>query len=86
MQADLAQVLRADLVCKGIGHLLQRVPAVDDRAQRQMVQRAHQVLLLLAAADDTGQPDVLRRAGERWGLDDDVVETELARLRGDEEA
>jgi DNA-binding CsgD family transcriptional regulator/tetratricopeptide (TPR) repeat protein len=54
-------------------HLTARVErALLDRSRRlpAPVQR----LLLLAAADDTGQPDVLRRAGAHWGLDDDVVE------------
>jgi DNA-binding CsgD family transcriptional regulator len=54
-------------------HLTARVEqAFLDRIRRlpEPVQR----LLLLAAADDTGQPEVLRRAGESWGLDETVLQ------------
>ncbi len=54
-------------------HLTARVEqALLDRSRRLPgpVQR----LLLLVAADDTGQPDVLRRAGARWGLDEATLQ------------
>ena len=54
-------------------HLTARVEqALLDRSRRlpAPVQR----LLLLAAADDTGLPDVLRRAGARWGLDEATLQ------------
>ena len=54
-------------------HLTARVEqAFLDRSRRLPgpVQR----LLLLAAADDTGQPDVLRRACVEWGLDEAVLQ------------
>ena len=52
MQADFAEVLRADLVGESVCHLRQRVAAVDYGAQGQVVQRAYQILLMLTAADD----------------------------------
>ena len=58
-------------------HLTDRVEhAFLDRSRRlpEPVQR----LLLLAAADDTGRLDVLRRACERLDLDDDVIGAGLA--------
>lgn len=42
--------------------------------QSRRLSRPVQRLLLLAAADDTGQTDVLRRAGMRWGLDELVLQ------------
>jgi DNA-binding CsgD family transcriptional regulator len=54
-------------------HLTARVEqAFLDRIRRLPV--AVQRLLLLAAADDTGQSDVLRRACEQWGLGDDALQ------------
>jgi DNA-binding CsgD family transcriptional regulator/tetratricopeptide (TPR) repeat protein len=58
-------------------HLTDRVEhAFLDRSQR--LPKPVQRLLLLAAADDTGRADVLRRAGEHLGLDDGVVDAGLA--------
>ncbi|MGD9958999.1 AAA family ATPase [Nocardioides sp.] len=54
-------------------HLTARVEqALLDRSRR--LPASVQRLLLLAAADDTGQPDVLRRAGMHWGLGDGALE------------
>ena len=54
-------------------HLTARVEqALLDRSRRLPAPVQH--LLLLAAADDTGHPDVLRRAAARWGLEEDVLE------------
>ncbi len=54
-------------------HLTARVEqALLDRSRR--LPASVQRLLLLAAADDTGQPDVLRRAGARWGLDEAALQ------------
>lgn len=54
-------------------HLTARVEQVLlDRSRRLPV--PVQRVLLLAAADDTGQPDVLRRAGAHWGLEDDALQ------------
>lgn len=54
-------------------HLTARVEqAFLDRSRRLPV--PVQRLLLLAAADDTGQPDVLRGACVQWGLDESVLQ------------
>ena len=59
MQANLAKVFSGLLVGKGICNLLQRVAAVDDGGPAPLLQRAHHVLLLFAAADDQALQDLL---------------------------
>src|SRR3989338_6488361 len=59
VQADLAKVTGSDLVGKGLGNLLQRIAAVDNRAPAEVFQRTHHVLLLLAAADDQATQGLL---------------------------
>ncbi|MCW2737937.1 LuxR family transcriptional regulator [Nocardioides sp.] len=54
-------------------HLTARVERAFLDRSRQLAGPVQRVLLL-AAADDTGELDVLRRAGGQWGLDEAVMQ------------
>jgi hypothetical protein len=62
MQSDRAKLLRAYLVCNGLGYLLQRITVADQPLHKQVIQRKH-LLLLLAAAVLQG----LLLAQQLWG-------------------
>jgi hypothetical protein len=52
LQCDLAEVSIGFLQFEGLADLLQRIATVDHRPQRQAIQRAHEILVMLAAAND----------------------------------